>query len=284
MADEPVRVLFVDDEQTLRFTMPEILRREGFQVTAVGSVNEALAAITMSHFDVLISDLNIGYPSDGLTVVSAMRRTQPDCVTLILTGYPGFETALEAIRTQVDDYLVKPTAIPTLVDLIQERLKSRLPQATHSTKRISAILRENLFEISRQALVETKADPQLRELSLTDEQRIEDIPRLVGDLAATLESREPVQLPFFLSDPAEQRGRSRFRQGYTAALLAAQFRILQGACLDAIHKHLATVNLSYFMFDLKRLCDGFGIQLEYSLRALLAAQRYSLRNESETPQ
>ena len=78
--------------------MPAILRQHGYDVTAVGTVNEALAQITSAPFDVLISDLNIGHPGDGFTVVSAMRRTQPTCITLILTGYPGFDSALEAIR------------------------------------------------------------------------------------------------------------------------------------------------------------------------------------------
>jgi YesN/AraC family two-component response regulator len=49
-----------------------------------------------------------------------MRRTKPDCVNLILTGYPAFETALEAIRNQVDDYIVKPAEIPG--DLWREAL------------------------------------------------------------------------------------------------------------------------------------------------------------------
>ena len=120
---QPVRVLFVDDEPGIRLTMPEVLRQHGFSVTAVGTVNEALAEITSAQFDVLISDLNFDHPADGFIVVSAMRRTQPNCVTLILTGYPGYETALEALRNQVDDYLIKPADVPTLVSLIEKKLK-----------------------------------------------------------------------------------------------------------------------------------------------------------------
>jgi DNA-binding NtrC family response regulator len=122
---EPVRVLFVDDEPGIRLTIPQILEQHGFSVTAVGTVNEALDEITSAQFDVLISDLNFDHPTDGFIVVSAMRSTQPDCVTLILTGYPGFETALEALRNQVDDYLVKPADIPALVSLIESKLKQR---------------------------------------------------------------------------------------------------------------------------------------------------------------
>jgi DNA-binding NtrC family response regulator len=122
---KPIRVLFVDDDPGIRLTMPEILRQHGFSVTAVGTVDEALDAITSAHFDVLISDLNFDHPADGFIVVSAMRSTQPMCMTLILTGFPGFENALEAIRNQVDDYLIKPVDVPTLVSLIEKKLKQR---------------------------------------------------------------------------------------------------------------------------------------------------------------
>jgi two-component system OmpR family response regulator len=133
---EPARILFVDDEPGIRLTLPEILRQHGFSVTAVGTVNEALDEIMSAQFDVLISDLNFDHPADGFIVVSAMRRTQPKCVTLILTAYPGFETALEAIRNHVDDYLIKPAAIPALVSLINEKLQQRNPGLGAATIRI----------------------------------------------------------------------------------------------------------------------------------------------------
>ena len=134
---EPVRVLFVDDEASIRVTMPEILKQHGFSVAAVGTVADALAEITSAQFDVLISDLNMGHPGDGFTVVSAMRRTQPNCVTLILTGFPRLDTELEAIRSQVDGYLTKPAQIPTLVSLIQEKLQQRNSGTSATTKRIT---------------------------------------------------------------------------------------------------------------------------------------------------
>src|ERR1043166_3921351 len=106
-----VRILFVDDERSIRLTLPKILESHGYEVAVAATVGEALAAVSSQKFQVLIADLNIGEPGDGFTVVSAMRRTQPECVNFILTGYPAFETALQAIRSQVDDYLVKPTEI-----------------------------------------------------------------------------------------------------------------------------------------------------------------------------
>src|SRR5438270_5967579 len=103
----------------IRRTLPEILRREGFEVTVAATVPEALEQIQREQFDILISDLNIGEPGDGFTVVSAMRRSQPQAATFILTGFPDFDTALKAIRSQVDDYLVKPTHPLRLIEKVK---------------------------------------------------------------------------------------------------------------------------------------------------------------------
>ena len=113
------RILFVDDEAGIRNTLKPILEQHGFEVTAAATVPEALEHMNHATFDVLLSDLNIGQPGDGFTVVSAMRRVQPQAATFILTGYPDFDTALQAIRSQVDDYLLKPTDVPTLIHTIQ---------------------------------------------------------------------------------------------------------------------------------------------------------------------
>src|SRR5206468_607606 len=123
---------------------------------------EALQLINHERFEVLISDLNIGQPGDGFTVVSAMRRVQPEAATFILTGYPDFDTALQAIRNQVDDYLLKPTDIPTLIHTVMHRLGNRHPTPLEPPlKRVSQLMRESLAEISRQWLKLVNAHAEL---------------------------------------------------------------------------------------------------------------------------
>jgi DNA-binding response OmpR family regulator len=272
---ETVRVLFVDDEPSICLTMPAILKQHGFQVTAVSTVDKALSEITSHQFDVLISDLNIGQPGDGFVVVSAMRRTQPRCVTLILTGYPGFETALQAIRNQVDDYLIKPAPVPTLVKLIEKKLKDRMPGTLSSTKRLAEILRENIFEITQRTLQFMKADSSLRGLSLSDEERVEHLPYLIEKLAAVLESPESAPVPSVIIGSANVHGEKRVRQGYTIPMLAAGTRFLERAIYEVIHENLLSVNLSYFVFDLKRLNENLALQLELTLQSYLDAERHT---------
>jgi DNA-binding NtrC family response regulator len=121
----PKRLLFVDDEPNIRLTLPPVLESHGFAVTTAATVSEAVAKIHGAEFDVLLSDLNIGEEDNGFQVISAMRTTHPHCVTVILTGYPTFESALLAIRHQVDEYLVKPADIDALVTTINQKLSTR---------------------------------------------------------------------------------------------------------------------------------------------------------------
>lgn len=125
------RLLIVDDEESIRLTLPRILQERGFDVKVAASVPEAIQKIQDYEFDALLSDLNIGQQGDGFVVVRAMRQVNPHCVTVILTGYPGFETAVQGIRHQIDDYIVKPADIDFLVASLKEKLVAR--QAARKT-------------------------------------------------------------------------------------------------------------------------------------------------------
>lgn len=119
------RILFVDDEASIRLTLPPVLEQHGFEVKAAASTPEALKEISASRFDILISDLNVGKSGDGFSVVKAMREQQPDCITIILTGYPAFETAVEAVKHRVHDYVIKPVDVDVLVNSLRQMLEHK---------------------------------------------------------------------------------------------------------------------------------------------------------------
>jgi two-component system, response regulator RegA len=119
------RILFVDDEDSIRLTLPLVLQQRGFEVKVAGSVAEAVAKIKSNTFDVLLSDLNIGEAGDGFAVVRAIREVNAQCVAIILTGYPGFESAVEGIHHDIDDYVVKPADIDVLVATVEQKLAAR---------------------------------------------------------------------------------------------------------------------------------------------------------------
>lgn len=124
------RLLFVDDEPGIRNTLPVILRRYGFIVTVTATVDEALEQIRNEEFDLLLCDLNIHGESDGYIVIRAMQQRNPECVCIVLTGYPAVESAVEGIRLRIDDYVVKPTNADALVAALAEKLTERFRAAS----------------------------------------------------------------------------------------------------------------------------------------------------------
>src|SRR6202040_4233050 len=135
-----LRVLIADDDDSVRFMLQAALERDGFEVVSVMNVTEALSRIANEKFDVLLSDLHMPQAGDGFTVVSAMRHTHPNAVTLVLSGYPALEEGLAAIRLQADEVLCKPIEIASLRDTIRRRMEHRERPRTMVTKSVASIL------------------------------------------------------------------------------------------------------------------------------------------------
>src|SRR6202158_5507349 len=108
------RVLVVEDDDSVRLMLQEGLQRDGFEVVTASNVRDALGHIAAESFDVLLSDLHLPLAGDGFTLVSAMRHTHPDALTVILSGYPAVEEAMAAILSQADEIFTKPVRIVAL--------------------------------------------------------------------------------------------------------------------------------------------------------------------------
>jgi len=116
------RILFVDDEAGIRLTLPLVLAKFGFDVTSVGSLDNALTEIRAEKFDILLSDLNLPQLNAGFVVIEAMRKAQPRCINFILTGYPADESFQRANQHGVAHYFIKPVEIEEMVRTIKKKL------------------------------------------------------------------------------------------------------------------------------------------------------------------
>src|ERR1700735_1123954 len=100
---KPHRVLLVDDDSAVLNMMSEVLKYKGFEVAAAENVTEALKLIATESFDVLITDLHMPNAGDGFTVITAMRHSQPDALTLLVSGYPDVQSAMATILLEADE-------------------------------------------------------------------------------------------------------------------------------------------------------------------------------------
>lgn len=118
------RILIADDEPNVLATMSAILRQEGYDVEEAQDGAQAVAAIGRTHFDLVLTDLNM--PGvDGLGVLAAVRQRSPSTVTVVVTGYASIETALTALQLGAYEYLFKPTEVNDLKQAVRRSLERK---------------------------------------------------------------------------------------------------------------------------------------------------------------
>ena len=282
-------VLYVDDEPALRETVPPILTNAGFAVTSAATVSEALSIINLQTFDVLISDLNIGEPGDGFTVVSAMRRSQPKCHTLILTGYPDFDAALESIRQQADGFIIKPAQPERLIETVRQQLRQPRRHLHHGHERLASLLRANKQLLIQNWLDSAEKDGLLRVVGMSENERLDHLPVLLDELIHILESKihevgyasslvqqdlGPVlrHLQERTVRRAAQHGNMRKRQGYTLDMLFRESRLAQAVIFQMLYEHLLELEMSWVIPDLTVMSDVIGLLVAKSVETYSEAK------------
>lgn len=234
------RILFVDDEEDIRRTLPLLLEKYGFEVTAVGTVADAVTQIACLKFDALLADLNIHHESDGFIVISAMRHKQPKCRNFVLTGYTRLENAIKAIQNQADDYFSKPIEIDTLVKRLQEKLSAPERSLPASGERLAAVLREHSQEITNRILAAINRDPIMAKAPLSDDQRVDHLPAIFAAMIEQLESKSPVLKPDALHFAAKH-GERRKKDGYPVPLVIREFQLIGETIYELLQSEVLPV-------------------------------------------
>jgi CheY-like chemotaxis protein len=257
------RVLLADDDHAVRSMLQAALERDGFEVVATPGVREALSHIAEESFDVLLSDLHMPQAGDGFTVVSAMRHTHPHAVTLVLTGYPALEEALSAIRVQADEILLKPIEINSLRKLIREKLEHPVACRALPTESVATILEHDLDATIQDWMVLVEHDEELTCIPLSFEDRTGHLPNLIVDLVNRL--RLPPTAKASISIAAREHGDLRRKQGYTAAMVVEESRILQVSIFNTLQNNLCRVDFSKVLLDVITIADEVDSQLKQAM-------------------
>ncbi len=272
------RVLFVDDEASLRLTIPAILEQQGFDVVTAAGVTAALELITRQTFDVLVSDLNMGEVSDGFTVVSAMRKLQPKCRTLILTGFPDFQGALDRLLGQADGYILKPARPDALGKRIRQQLEEPDPSPPPKHKKLAELLVECKQNLLDRWAESVRHDPLLNRLQLSKEEQLDRVPDVLDEVVTALESpREAAQdfdqMRGRALEAARQHGLLRQQQGFTLEQLFKEIRLLQCSLFELAQENLLDLDVSAVIPDLTLASDTIEIMVATSIQAFVDAER-----------
>ena len=257
------RVLLAEDDDAVRHMLRTALERDGFEVVDVTNVRDALHCIATENFDALLSDLHMPHAGDGFTVVSAMRHTHPQAVTLVLSGYPAIDEALAAIRLQADEVLMKPIQVASLRQALRNKLANPVARRLLPTESVASILEHDLNATIQDWMALVENDEELTCISLSFEARTGHLPNLIGDLIYRL--RLPPTAKAAESTSARLHGDLRRKQGYTAAMVVEESRILQVSIFNTLQKNLTKVDFSKVLLDVITIADEVDSQLKQAM-------------------
>jgi len=117
-------VLIVDDEPAITSVISRQLSRDGFDCKEAASGEEALGHLDEREFDVIVTDVKMPEMS-GIELLKIVKERDPEIQVIVMTGNPDVDFAVEAIRSQVDDYLVKPFELSQLSHSVFRSLEHR---------------------------------------------------------------------------------------------------------------------------------------------------------------
>ena len=121
------KILIVDDEPRILLLMQSLLKANGYDVETARDGSSALDVVRKGGVDIAVTDLRMT-PMDGMTLFKEIKAIQPDMPVILLTAYATVETAIEAMKCGIFDYLTKPFKVDDMIACLK-RAEAKLSDA-----------------------------------------------------------------------------------------------------------------------------------------------------------
>jgi two-component system nitrogen regulation response regulator GlnG len=117
------RLLLIDDEEDVRYSLQRILAGEAIELATAASGEEGLKVIPKFKPDLVLMDVRMTGMT-GLETLRKIRANDPKLLVILMTAYGTTQTAIEAMKLGAYDYLLKPFDIPKLKEILANALKA----------------------------------------------------------------------------------------------------------------------------------------------------------------
>lgn len=117
-------ILVVEDQDSARESLAELLRGEGYEVHEAPDGNRAISLVDQLDLDIVLTDLTMP-GSDGMAVLRHVRNVSPQTLVILMTAHATVDTAVEAIRLGAQDYLLKPLIFEDVLRKIKHLMEHR---------------------------------------------------------------------------------------------------------------------------------------------------------------
>ena len=120
------KLLVVDDEESICFSMSEYFSQHGFSVDTAREIEEAEGLIEETDYQIIIQDLRLGLTRrpDGIEIIKLVHKRNPETRIVVLTSYGSPEAEVEARRAGADAFLRKPKPLSQVAQVVQGLIES----------------------------------------------------------------------------------------------------------------------------------------------------------------
>lgn len=120
-------ILILEDDPLFSSALADLLEENRYEVELASRAEEALAKAKKRCFHLILTDVRIAGPEDGVSALEAIQKIQPGIRSIIMTGYADTEVPLRAARLRADDYLHKPFKLRNLLQAVEAVLQRETP-------------------------------------------------------------------------------------------------------------------------------------------------------------
>ncbi len=124
MKNDTAHILIIDDEEIIRDSCGEVLRKEGYGVETAMEGIQGIKLLKQGLFDVVLLDLKLP-GTGGREILTRIKNLEPEIPVIIITGYASIESAVDTIKQGAFDYLAKPFSPEELRVIVKKALASR---------------------------------------------------------------------------------------------------------------------------------------------------------------
>ena len=117
-------ILIVDDDEVMRETLSDVLKKRGYEIFSVGSGNGALSLMKKSIIDLILLDMRLP-DIDGLEVLKKIKEFDTEILVIMMTAYSDVQTAVSSMKSGAYDYINKPFELDELKLLIEKGLETK---------------------------------------------------------------------------------------------------------------------------------------------------------------
>jgi DNA-binding response OmpR family regulator len=131
-------ILIVDDEPIARQSLTDILKLEGYNVMSLPNGQAAVEHVRTHPVDLMIVDMRMPGMS-GLEVVQVVNQVSPETEVILLTAYGSTDSAIQALRLRIHDYLLKPASPAQVIQSVKKGLARRSAKLRIKSGSVDAI-------------------------------------------------------------------------------------------------------------------------------------------------